>query len=98
MSEYFDNPTETPAYPGDQRLYAFPNGWAASVVRGQYTYGGPDLWELAVIEGLQGSFNYDTPITDDVIGWLDESEVDELLVRISELPNRVLSYLYGEKS
>ena len=89
----FDNPTEVPIHPTDKgarwRLYGFPNGWGASVVSGYFSYGGPSgLWELAVTEGLRGDLSYDTPITDDVIGWLDEDAVEEILIRISELPPR----------
>lgn len=87
----FDNPTETPNHPlgGTRwRIYGFPNGWGASVVSGFFSYGGPGLWELAVTEGLRGPLSYSTPVTDDVIGWLDEDGVEELLQQISQLPPR----------
>jgi len=89
----FDNPTETPIHPlgadTKWRLYEFPNGWGASVVSGFYSYGGPaGLWELAVTEGLRGALSYSTPITDDVVGYLDEDGVEDLLRRISELDPR----------
>jgi len=43
---------------GTQRRYKFPNGYGASVVRGPYTYGGPEgLFELAVF-GQDGHLNY----------------------------------------
>jgi hypothetical protein len=79
---------------GVQRLYRFANGYGASVVQGPYTYGGPEgLWELAVLdwpeptEGDAGwHITYKTPITDDVLGWLSEEEVDDVLTNISELP------------
>ena len=33
-----------------QKLYKFANGYGASVVKGEHTYGGDEgLWELAVI-------------------------------------------------
>ena len=50
------------------RIY-FDNGYGASVVRGQYTYGGSQgLYELAVVKGTKESSElcYDTPITEDV--------------------------------
>lgn len=75
-----------------QRLFRFDNGFGASVVRGEYTYGGPEgRWELAVVRVTGGGdfdfeLTYDTSITDDVIGWLDEDEVQALLTRIRDLP------------
>lgn len=77
---------------GTQQLYRFPNGYGASVVRGPYTYGGPEgLFELAVIsfdrdESRAGyRLNYDTEITDDVLGYLTHEDVHSLLGRIAAL-------------
>lgn len=65
----------------------FPNGYGASVVRGPGTYGGPEgLYELAVLHG--GIIAYDTPITDDVLGWLTEGDVTERLSEVETLPPR----------
>lgn len=70
---------------GEQRLFHFPNGYGASVVRGPHTYGGSEgLFELAVLDA-DGRLTYDTPITGDVIGWLDEDAVQALLARIEAL-------------
>ncbi|GAI77634.1 unnamed protein product, partial [marine sediment metagenome] len=47
-----------------------------------------DLWELAVLKGNEKdgwSLTYDTPITDDVIGYLSENEVGNYLERIEYL-------------
>lgn len=69
----------------------FDNGFGASVVRHSGSYGGLDgLWELAVVsdpwqEGFE--LRYDTPITDDVVGHLDEDGVAALLDRIEALPS-----------
>lgn len=79
----------TPGVGGTQRRYQFENGWAASVVRHSYSYGGAaGFWELAVLEGIDGPLNYSTPITKDVIGWLTDEEVDEILSEIEALPSR----------
>lgn len=91
-----------PAGSGTQRIYRFPNGYGASVVQFAIpgvsmavgSYGVENgLWELAVLrfvtEGTgQGSYEltYDTPITDDVLGHLDEEEIQEILTRIRDLP------------
>ncbi len=66
----------------------FPNGYEASVIKGEYTYGNEEgLYELAVLRG--GHLCYDTPITDDVLGHLTEDEVGKLLLSIAELPDAV---------
>jgi len=69
---------------GIQKVYKFPNGYGASVIRHKGSYGySKGLWELAVLEG--GELCYDTEITDDVIGHLNDPEVDRLLRRIQQL-------------
>jgi hypothetical protein len=63
----------------------FENGYGASVVIGEHTYGGRDgLYELAVL-GKNGKLAYDTPITDDVEGYLTQQEVTDLMKLIQEL-------------
>ena len=70
---------------GIQLLYTFDNGYGASVVKHDYSYGGKDgKYELAVLD-KNGDLCYDTPITKDVIGHLQFSEVFDILGRISEL-------------
>lgn len=74
---------------GQQWRFRFDNGWGASVVRGPYTYGGPEgFFELAVLDS-EGLLNYDTPVTSDVEGWLTAEAVDGLLDRIAVLEARV---------
>lgn len=73
---------------GSQKLYRFDNGFGASVVRNRYSYGGSQgLWELAVItwKGEKYHLCYDTPITDDVLGYLTWGQVEETLSKIKEL-------------
>ena len=70
---------------GVQALITFDNGYGASVVRSQYTYGGDKgLYELAVF-GKDGHITYDTPITNDVLGYLKEEEVTKILEQIQLL-------------
>jgi len=63
---------------------AFPNGYGASVVRHKYSYGGDEgLFEIAVLRS--GKIVYDTPITNDVIGFCDPGVVDYYLNKIAAL-------------
>lgn len=68
-----------------QRRINFPNGYTASVVSHGYSYGGEQkLFEIAVMR--DGEIVYDTPVTDDVIGYLDFDEVARALEEIKALP------------
>jgi hypothetical protein len=64
----------------------FDNGYGASVVKTPYTYGGDKgLYELAVIK--DDELCYDTPITNDVIGYLRPEDVTDVMEKIQQLPN-----------
>ncbi len=70
----------------EHKIYVFDNGYGASVVKSCWSYGGRSgLWELAVLNS-EGELDYTTPITDDVIGYLTEKEVNKLLDKIEKLP------------
>jgi len=69
---------------GIQKVYQFPNGYGASVIKHKGSYGyDKGLWELAVLQ--EGELCYDTEITGDVIGHLNDPEVDNILGQISRL-------------
>lgn len=64
--------------------YAFENGYGASIINHEFSYG----LELAVIKQVRGDWylTYDTPITDDVIGYIEsEEELDGYLEQIQAL-------------
>ena len=62
----------------------FQNGYEAAVVTSEHSYAGRDgLYELAVFK--DGEMTYDTPITDDVLGYLTEQEVTDTFIKIQEL-------------
>jgi len=62
----------------------FKNGYEASVVKSEHSYGGRNgLYELAIFK--HGKICYTTPITDDVIGYLTEDNVTETFIKIQEL-------------
>ena len=75
---------------GVQYVFKFENHYGASVIKHPYSYGHEaDLWELAVMKlndkNGEWHLNYNTPITDDVIGELTDEEVRKLLKQIKEL-------------
>ena len=78
-------------YPHDgvQHVYEFPNGYGASVIKHDYSYGGKDgLWELAVLNfdlDREGTLDYNTDITGDVIGYLTWKNVENYLAEIKSL-------------
>jgi len=79
--EFKPNPLKS----GIQARIIFENGYGASVVKGEYTYGGKDgLYELAVLDS-DGKLIYETPITSDVEGYLTEDEVTKLMEQIQKL-------------
>lgn len=82
---------------GVQILFRFDNGAGLSVVRHDFSYGSASgLFEAAPIFYLDDSFdNWDFvgkaweldgfANRDDVKGWLDFSDVDELIVMVAQL-------------
>lgn len=76
---------DLPDYRGIQCRIQFENGFGASVIRHEHTYGGKDgLYELAVLD-TEGEITYDTSVTDDVVGYLTEDGVTTLLAEIQNL-------------
>ena len=70
---------------GIQRIYKFKNGYGASVVMHNGSYGGnKGLWELAVLNE-EGDLCYHTPITQDVIGYLTDTSLQSILEEIKAL-------------
>lgn len=75
----------------------FKNGYGVSIVRFKMAFGygsytdNDSEWELAVLFGNEKecTLTYNTPITDDVIGHLTETEVTDVMIRVQELPSAV---------
>lgn len=64
----------------------FENGYGISVLFGSMFYSnGVDSYEVGVLKG--GTLCYDTPITNDVIGYIPAAEVSDIMRKIQELPN-----------
>lgn len=80
---------------GEQYLFKFENGYGASVIKIEIIPGvKSDTWELAVIRWCSEPFDflwtlcYDTPITDDVIGFLSDKDVCKYLEDIKRLKEK----------
>ena len=98
MKQYLVKEHSHPTWAGVQKIYRFPNGFGASVIRagegGSWTgsYGAEDgLWELAVLkwDGEKSRLTYETSITDDVMGRLTQENVDDILKDIHKLKEEV---------
>jgi hypothetical protein len=70
---------------GVQCRMMFENGYGVSVVSHTYSYGGKDnLFEVAIL-GKDGNLTYDTPVTNDVIGYLGPDDVTDVMKQVQEL-------------
>lgn len=68
-----------------RKVYQFPNGYGASIVCHEFSYGHQDgLFEVAVLD-KDGDLCYDTPITSDVLGHLNFYQVAMILKQIESL-------------
>ena len=73
---------------GLQAILFFPNGYGISVVRNACSLTTVDTWEIAILKGTESNYNlcYDTPITNDVIGYCSEEKVSNIMKQIQDLP------------
>jgi len=80
---------ELPDLAGVYCRIQFDNGFGASIVKHEYSYGGKDgLYEIAVLDDIEGGPIYYTSVTNDVLGYLSESDVEIHLNEIKSLdPN-----------
>ena len=73
--------TKHPNYNGGFTTHAtmqFPNNYGVSVITGYGAYGSDEMpYEVAIL--YNKSLTYNTPITDDVIGYCDEKKVTEIM-------------------
>jgi len=69
---------------GTQARMDFKNGYGVSVTTGPTAYCDEGEYELAVFKG--GDLCYDTPITDDVIGWLTPRQITVIMKKVQTLP------------
>ena len=82
------NPHKNYPDTGVQAKHFFDNGYGISVVRFPGSYGFRDgLYESAVLKGTEEDWElcYNSVITDDVLGYQSEKEVEDLLHQIKNL-------------
>ena len=89
MKKFQDLPffpiNDAPFMVGKKARMTFENGYGVSVVSHTYSYGGRDgLFEIAVLD-KDGDLTYDTPVTNDVIGYLTEEDVTDVMKQVQEL-------------
>ncbi len=81
----FEQINDTPFMVGKKARMSFDNGYGVSVVSHTYSYGGKKgLYEVAVL-GSDGDLTYETPVTNDVIGYLSEKGVSDVMKKVQEL-------------
>ena len=89
MKKFQDLPffpiNDAPFMVGKKARMHFDNGYGVSVVSHSYSYGGRDgLYEVAVLDS-NDELTYDTPVTNDVIGYLTEEEVSRVMKEVQTL-------------
>ena len=68
-----------------EKRISFENGYGASIICKPVSYGGDaKMFEIAVLKS--GEVCYDTPVSDELEGFLDFEDVIEVLHEIRELP------------
>jgi hypothetical protein len=82
---------EHECHDGIQKIYRFENNYGASVVRHSFSYGGKKgLYEVALLKfsspdnNEEVNLTYENDFEQDVIGWLREEEVEDLLNKIKK--------------
>ena len=78
--------SERPELGGLQKIFEFPNGFGASVVIHDFSYG----LELALLDEDHNIIQH-PDITDDVAGFLNVDSCNDLLEKIARLPNKNLT-------
>lgn len=71
---------------GTQAKMKFDNGYGISVITGESAYGSGKVPYEAAVLLTNGDLSYDTPVTDDVMGYLTAGGVSDKMKQIQELP------------
>ena len=74
---------------GVQAVATFNNNFEVSVIRTMFSYGGKSgLFEVAIVDKSTGKVNNNTDITDDVLGWQDEDDIDKILAAVPQMDSK----------
>ena len=74
--------------PGVHAVHFTGNGYGVSVIQTPFSYGGHlGQYEVAVIKGNADKWllKYDTPVTDDVIGWCEPDQVVKIIAKVAAI-------------
>ena len=81
----FEQLNDTPYMVGKKSRMQFDNGYGVSVISHTHSYGGRSgLYEVAVLD-KDGFLTYETPVTSDVIGYLTEEDVTDVMKQVQNL-------------
>ena len=60
----------------------FKNGYGVSVIDGEFSYSGDDNYEMALLYNGEVEYDEDKDIPNGVEGYLSESEITDLMIKI----------------
>ena len=70
---------------GVQSIMMFDNGYGVSVIKTPFSYGGDrGKYDLAVLDSGE-NITYNTPVTEDVLGYLSEKDVTRYMIEVQKL-------------
>lgn len=85
MKTFKDLVFESHSLGGIKATEQFSNGYGISIIKTWFSHGNEHgLYEIAVLN-KNGEITYKTEITSDVIGYLTESDVSDIMIRIQNL-------------
>ena len=81
---YIDRVEDNYPLQRDARAYVqFDNGFYVSILSSKHSVGNIGQYELGILDA--NGLCYDTPLTNDVVGYLDKEDVEKWLKDVSEL-------------
>lgn len=75
----FKNHRDYPVFDKHAR-HDFPNGYGISVLTGKHAYCDDNTYEVAIMHN--GKLCYNTPLTDDVLGYQTKEDINKILAKL----------------